>query len=658
MKKKSLLTLSLTALMAFGVVSCGEKGPSGVEQAADYVWQLYKNTSLSQKTASTDDYNVVTEVTIEDVKYNVSWAVTLGTGVANAVTLGEAKDGKQVVDVVYDPVLSNVETPYTLTATITDAEGNSVVKNFERVVPVFVYSGYKDFKDPKKGQVYNVKGIITERTAFSGDAVKNLYIQNDECGIMAYLLKCESQAAYDADLKVGNEIIVSGTVTRYNGQLEFEKGCTYSVVSKTASTLKYVDATKAFESAKDTKDVDALDPYQNRLVEVKGVTIADIYEAQNYHYFTIGNVKSYVRPSSSSSSLSDAQCDQIVSEWVQGYKANVKGILTCYSGTYYILPVAVDAVTITEKVLTDEVKVANAINDVKSLIGSEIVKSSEITLPANAANEEYNTVTYTWSVVEGASAFAIEGGKLKVTVGNTPVAGKVKVVATVNGKTAEHVFDVTAKLPTTITVGAFIDAKNTKDIQYVKGVVVAAAGDSSKDGSFVIADGTGVVFSYKKFKVNVGDEVIIATKYSEYNGFVQTDSEGSELLAVVSTGNDVSSYLTNPLTKSIADLSAELEACSTSAEMYEKFGQKCIQATGTVKKTDKGYAMYLNAEDNQYILNLYANSAISEQLKTLLGSASSIELTVTGFVRGVGTANPDKGYHASLTLQLNNVVAA
>lgn len=656
MKKKSLLTLSLTALMAFGVVSCGEKGPSGVEQAADYIWQLYKNESLSSKIASTDDFNVVTEVTIEDVKYNVSWSVTLGTGVANAVTLGEAKDGKQVVDVVYDPVLSNVETSYTLTATITDAKGESVVKSFERVVPAFKYSSYKDFSNPKKGQVYNVKGIITERTAFSGDAVKNLYIQNDECGIMAYLLKCESQAAYDADLKVGNEIIVSGTVTRYNGQLEFEKGCTYSVVSKTASTLKYVDATAAFESAKDTKDVDALDPYQNRLIEVKGVTIADIYEAQNYHYFTIGNVKSYVRPSSSSSSLSDAQCDQIVSEWVQGYKANVKGILTCFSGTYYILPVAVDAVTITEKVLTDEVKVANAINDVKSLIGSEIVKSTEITLPATAAAEEYNTVTYTWIVVEGASAFAIEGGKLKVTVGNTPVAGKVKVVATVNGKTAEHVFDVTAKLPTTITVSAFLDAKNTNDIQYVKGVVVAAGGDSSKDGSFVLADETGVVFSYEKFKVSVGDEVIIATKYNEYSGLVQSDTK--EVVSVVSTGNDISSYLTNPLTKSIADLSAELEACSTSAEMYEKFGQKCIQATGTVKKTANGYAMYLNAEDNQYILNLYANSAISEQLKTLLGSASSIELTVTGFVRGVGTANPDKGYHASLTLQLNNVVAA
>ena len=656
MKKKSLLTLSLTALMAFGVVSCGEKGPSGVEQAADYVWQLYKNTSLSQKTASTDDYNVVTEVTIEDVKYNVSWAVTLGTGVANAVTLGEAKDGKQVVDVVYDPVLSNVETPYTLTATITDAEGNSVVKNFERVVPVFVYSGYKDFKDPKKGQVYNVKGVITERTAFSGDAVKNLYIQNDECGIMAYLLKCESQAAYDADLKVGNEIIVSGTVTRYNGQLEFEKGCTYSVVSKTASTLKYVDATAAFESAKDTKDVDALDPYQNRLIEIKGVTIADIYEAQNYHYFTIGNVKSYVRPSSSSSSLSDAQCDQIVSEWVQGYKANVKGILTCYSGTYYILPVAVDAVTITEKVLTDEVKLTNAINDAKALFTSEIVTNSQIALPTNPTSEEYNTVAYTWSVVEGASAFAIEGGKLNVTIGNSPVVGKIKVVATINGKTAEHVIEITAKQPDTITIGKFIEDANKNDIQYVKGVVVASGGDSDNSGSFILADDSGLVFSYNKFKVNVGDEIIIATKYSEYSGLVQSDT--SAVVSVVSTGNDVSKYLANSVAKSIGDLSAELEACKTTVEMYEKYGQKCIQATGTVKKTDKGYAMYLNAEDTQYILNLYSNSAISEQLKTLLGSASSVELTVTGFVRGVGTANPDKGYHASLTLQLNNVVAA
>ena len=656
MKKKSLLTLSLTALMAFGVVSCGEKGPSGVEQAADYVWQLYKNTSLSQKTASTDDYNVVTEVTIEDVKYNVSWAVTLGTGVANAVTLGEAKDGKQVVDVVYDPVLSNVETPYTLTATITNEKGESVVKSFERVVPAFKYSSYKDFSNPKKGQVYNVKGIITERTAFSSGSVKYLYLQNDDCGIMAYSLVCADQAAFDADLKIGNEIIVSGTVTRYNGQLEFEKGCTYSVVSKTAATLKYVDATEAFASAVNEKDVDALDPYQNRLVEVKGVTVADIYEAQNYHYFTIGTVKSYVRPSTSYGSLNSEQCEQVVAEWVQGYKANVKGILTCYSGTYYILPVSVDAVTITEKVLTDEVKVANAINDVKALIGSEIVKSAEITLPATAANEEYNTVAYTWSVVEGASAFVIEGGKLKVTVGDTPVAGKVKVVATLNGKTAEHVFDVTAKQPDTITVGKFIENANKNDIQYVKGVVVASGGDSDNSGSFVLADETGVVFSYNKFKVNVGDEIIIATKYSEYSGLVQSDT--TEVVAVVSTGNDVSKYLANPVAKSIGDLSAELEACTTTVEMYEKYGQKCIQATGTVKKTDKGYAMYLNAEDNQYILNLYANNAISEQLKTLLGSASSVELTVTGFVRGVGTANPDKGYHASLTLQLNNVVAA
>lgn len=656
MKKKSLLTLSLTALMAFGVVSCGEKGPSGVEQAADYIWQLYKNESLSSKIASTDDFNVVTEVTIEDVKYNVSWAVTLGTGVANAVTLGEAKDGKQVVDVVYDPVLSNVETSYTLTATITDAKGESVVKSFERVVPAFKYSSYKDFSNPKKGQVYNVKGIITERTAFSSGSVKYLYLQNDDCGIMAYSLVCADQAAFDADLKVGNEIIVSGTVTRYNGQLEFEKGCTYSVVSKTAATLKYVDATEAFTSAVNEKDVDALDPYQNRLVEVKGVTVADIYEAQNYHYFTIGTVKSYLRPSTSYGSLNSEQCEQVVAEWVQGYKANVKGILTCYSGTYYILPVAVDAVTITEKVLTDEVKVANAINDVKALIGSEIVKSAEITLPATAANEEYNTVAYTWSVVEGASAFVIEGGKLKVTVGDTPVAGKVKVVATLNGKTAEHVFDVTAKQPDTITVGKFIENANKNDIQYVKGVVVASGGDSDNSGSFVLADETGVVFSYNKFKVNVGDEIIIATKYSEYSGLVQSDT--TEVVAVVSTGNDVSKYLANPVAKSIGDLSAELEVCTTTVEMYEKYGQKCIQATGTVKKTDKGYAMYLNAEDNQYILNLYSNNAISEQLKTLLGSASSVELTVTGFVRGVGTANPDKGYHASLTLQLNNVVAA
>ena len=654
MKKKSLLTLSLTALMAFGVVSCGEKGPSGVEQAADYVWQLYKNTSLSQKTASTDDYNVVTEVTIEDVKYNVSWAVTLGTGVANAVTLGEAKDGKQVVDVVYDPVLSNVETPYTLTATITNEKGESVVKSFERVVPAFKYSSYKDFSNPKKGQVYNVKGIITERTAFSSGSVKYLYLQNDDCGIMAYSLVCADQAAFDADLKIGNEIIVSGTVTRYNGQLEFEKGCTYSVVSKTAATLKYVDATEAFASAVNEKDVDALDPYQNRLVEVKGVTVADIYEAQNYHYFTIGTVKSYVRPSTSYGSLNSEQCEQVVAEWVQGYKANVKGILTCYSGTYYILPVSVDAVTITEKVLTDEVKVANAINDVKALIGSEIVKSAEITLPATAANEEYNTVAYTWSVVEGASAFVIEGGKLKVTVGDTPVAGKVKVVATVNGKTAEHVFDVTAKQPTSISISKFVEDKNKDDIQYLRGVVVAAGGDSDYAGSFVLADETGVVFSYNKFKVNVGDEIIIATKYSEYSGLVQ--SATTEVVAVVSTGNDISSYCANPVVKTAAEMKTLIEAAETGADLYEAYGQKCLKVSGVLVRNSSGYcSLYVNEGDSNYVLNLYTNDAVNALVDAVLGTEGegSANAVVTGFVRGVKA-----GEGGNLTVQLNNVVAA
>lgn len=350
MKKKNLLTLSVATLALFGFVGCnGNKTETnnGLNDAADYVWQLYKNTSSTQKTASTADYNVVTKVIIDSKEYSVSWAVEVASdGIADVVKLGEVKDGLQVVDV--DLFSNTKDSNYTLTATISDGD-KSLVKTFERVVPAFSFSTYEDFSKTESDVIYNVKGIITERSSYNKDYgnIDNLWIQTDDCGIMAYRLKCDSKEKYDTELKEGNEIVISGNVVKYSGQLEF-KNCTYAVISTTPATPKYVDVTEAFKTAKDNKDTGKLDIYQNRLVEIKGVTIGDIDKDQHYYYFEIGNVKTYLR--TSTSCMSEEDCNKTVENWVKGNTATVRGLCVVYKGVYYIQPIDTNAVTITNAV--------------------------------------------------------------------------------------------------------------------------------------------------------------------------------------------------------------------------------------------------------------------------------------------------------------------
>ena len=644
MKKRSLLTVSVAALTVLGTVSCGgEKANQGLVDAADYIWQMYKNESSTIKTATTADYNLVTKVKIDETEYNVSWAVTLdSSAIADSVKLGEVVNNLQTIDVTYDPILSTKESYYTLTATITDANGDSEVKSFERFVPAFEFSTFKEISNFKKGQVYNVKGVITSKSSsLSNGAVKNLWLQNDDFGILAYNLVCDSEDKFNTDLAIGNEIIVSGTVTRYNGQLEFEKNCSYQVVSTTTQTPKFIDATKAFADAKDAKDTKALDIYQNRLVELKGVTIGTINESSFYYYFKIGNSETYLR-TSTSYGMTEAECKETVSEWTQGYIANIKGLCVVYSGLFYIQPIDTDAVTITERVLTDEVKVNNAVTDVKNLIPSEIVLNTSINLPTNPSNEEYNTVSYAWSVVEGNSSFAITDGKLNVTIGDQAVTGKIKVVASLNNEKAEYTFEVVAKQPELVSISKFLTDKNEDDLQYIKGVVVASAANKGKTGSFVIADQTGSIFSYNKFNVNVGDEVIIGTKYSSFNGFHQSNTE---LVSVISTGNDIASYLANPTVITATDLYTALQGLENDTAIVDTYCGKPMTVTGLIKKTDNGCAMFVSDTAKNYVVNVYANDTLSKALEAYYNT----EVTITGFLRGVSSK------FDSITLQVTQI---
>ncbi len=221
-----LLTLTLSAL-----VSCGEttsEKVSSLEQAKDYVYNTYKNAAE----VYIADYKVIGQVIVGDETFAVTWTtdaaeenVKIIPGDDNMVTIDiNEKNPEEVV--------------YTLTATLTDAEGNTETVKVNRRTPAaiiidegmsyaeIVEAAYKLEAGIAMEDAYRLYGeIISIDTAWS-DQYKNITVTikvegAEDKPIMCYRLKGEGANA----LAVGDKITVEGILKNYNGTIEFDAGC-------------------------------------------------------------------------------------------------------------------------------------------------------------------------------------------------------------------------------------------------------------------------------------------------------------------------------------------------------------------------------------------------------------------------------------------------
>ena len=102
-------------------------GELGVDAAIKYVHLLYKDLKKETKR----DFDLVGKVPVDGVDYFVIW-----TSNNDKVAIKESsKAGMWTVDI---PDSNEAEFTYTLTATITDADGNVREKSYDFVVPVIV----------------------------------------------------------------------------------------------------------------------------------------------------------------------------------------------------------------------------------------------------------------------------------------------------------------------------------------------------------------------------------------------------------------------------------------------------------------------------------------------------------------------------------------
>ena len=419
---------------------------------------------------------------------------------------------------------------YTLTATLTDEKGKAyeidgqpVSISFNRSLQAFGLNTYAEYlaacqanNGAGSTDQITIKAYVIGVVCMSSSSAGSLYLQDaDGHGYYAYApvdstKDCETDAQLRAKWPVGTEVVVTGTVTTYNGQYEFNKGCE---VRKTGNTvtdaeLPYVDATTAFAAATSNEDT-ALAEYQNRRVTLKDAIVTKIdatgekgtssYKA--YYYFTLPGSDVEFNVYYTIYFIDDATASAVCDKLVVGKKVDLTGIISVYSKDFQVYPDSANSVSNVRDVeYTDAEKVAMAKENL--VITDSAKKDDVIELPAEGALG----TTIAWAFAEGKSyegLATLADGKLTIT-GTPDETTRIELVATITSGEASDTKNFEVKV-----YGAVIDWKVTAD--------ALETCDALEDGA------TSEDFYY--FYGTVGE-----IYNTEYCNFYLLDAEGNSIV--------------------------------------------------------------------------------------------------------------------------------
>ena len=403
----------------------GEDEPSDLENAAEYVRQLYKDTTV---TAS--DYTLVTTVKIGGVSYSVAWSVN-----TDKITVSEVDDkGNVTIDV---PDEAYEEIAYVLTATVSDAEGNTCVKEFNRTVPQFAVTSWADYMAAKEGDSVIIQGVVVAiNSKAAGNSRNHLFIMDESVQGGYYSYQMDADPVADLGIEIGMTVRVTGPVTPYNGMQEI-KGGIATVLSTEIKSFEAIDITDKWVQGTNFNEFVALP------VVIKGVTIGgqDLEkDTSQYLYFELNGVQGYVRTYVTDFPTTLKASDKATIDAAHGaklgYIADVTGILITYSGTPYLIPTSVDCFyncSLPER--SDAEKVAFE-KDSLSLAGT-ISKGGEMDLPVSAV---YGEVTVSWA--SDSELAVVNGNKLNVTLPGATTTIKLTATLTCGEITETKEFEV------------------------------------------------------------------------------------------------------------------------------------------------------------------------------------------------------------------------
>ena len=476
---------------------------TGLNNAREYLQTMLKN----EATVTGKDFTRPAVLRNEYGTYTVTWTITVTSGSASDVTLSEPVNGLVTINV---DEFASAEVVYTLTAVISDAEGNTVeALTYNHKVPAFVLNTYEDFmaacvSDAEEKPLITIKGYVVGVNADSGSSSKgSLWIIDEEgYGYYAYKPALEadvtaSREALNAAFPRGTEVVVKGTVVKYGGCYEFEKDCEiiYTGSSVDPATLPYVDKTELFSSAASMTDEETLVATQSTRVALNNVTMGFI-DGYNYH-FTLNGIdyicymNIYL--------LSSEENATLAALWKEGGKANLTGIINVYSSKYQIYPDSVNSITIVEENLTDAQKVERE----KEILSLEAEYDANFTLPEASWADEI-----IWSVT---GAGAVIGENNAVTISQTTLDQTVTFTATINCGEATDTATFSVIIPARI-----IDDPNTVFLN----TKTLGVGNSYADGTATVE---GIGFSFVELG-NYGDGIQWRIKNEKTSALANTSA--------------------------------------------------------------------------------------------------------------------------------------
>ena len=248
--KRSIAILLLLAMILGVFAGCGKQGAEPTEAptvapteetipanakedlaaAAEYLKTYYKDAL----TLTARDYTRLGAVRVGLDQYPITWSVDVSEDIIKIVV---NDDGTVTIDIA-DGIKE--DTPYVLTATLTDAYGNVETVTFEYTIPASLGT-MQEIVDMayalENGEALEVEAtltgeIISVNTPYDA-GYKNVTVtikvaEREDFPIMCYRLKGEGADT----ITVGDTITVTGILKNYNGTIEFDAGCKLEEVIK------------------------------------------------------------------------------------------------------------------------------------------------------------------------------------------------------------------------------------------------------------------------------------------------------------------------------------------------------------------------------------------------------------------------------------------
>ena len=439
--KKAFLYSLVAVLCLLAVVGCSTSSkstePTGLSKAKSYLYAMYKDKAV----ATASDYTVVDTVMINGVSYSVEWSSDVD---ASSVSFVPGDKHMVTVDVNEK---SPVDVSYTLTATLSDSEGNTETVSFPHTIPAFKESSWAEYKAAADDSTLVVKGVVTGiMSKTKGNSSNCLYIQDGDGGYYVYAMAADP---IESGIEVGMTVRVTGAKDTYSGTLEIANA-TVEILDSGKTEYAPADWTLKYEAATSLKD-EALTKEQALLVTIKGVEVTSQDTSSGYYKFKKNGLESYVRISSSVCPIDKDAQTALKNGHAEhyGWTADVTGVICVYDGAFYLSPVegfdAFTYVSLPEK--SDEEKIAFELDSLS--LTDYCAEDTVIALTLEGSG--YSDVAIEWT--SDSPAAVVEGDKLVITLAEEATVATVTAKAKSGDKEGVKEFKVSIDALSTVMAG-------------------------------------------------------------------------------------------------------------------------------------------------------------------------------------------------------------